>query len=52
VRPLFTRQQRIIHGVLERVVLAARVGQAVQPVRSCKAENSWWNDVFDLQWWV
>ena len=35
---LFTRQQRIVHGVLARAVLAAHVSQAVQPVRSSRAE--------------
>jgi hypothetical protein len=37
VRP-FTRQQRIVHGVLVRRHLAAHVGWAVQPVRSCGLE--------------
>ena len=36
--PLFTRQQRIVHGVLASAVLAAQVGGVVQPVRSCGAE--------------
>ena len=31
---LFTRQQRIVFGVLARAVLAAQVGWVVQPVRS------------------
>jgi hypothetical protein len=35
---LFTRQARIVHGVLARAVLAAQVGGVVQPVRSCRAE--------------
>jgi hypothetical protein len=35
---LFTRQARIVHGVLARAVLAAHVGSLVQPVRSCEAE--------------
>jgi hypothetical protein len=37
MRP-FTRQQRIVHGVLVRRHLAAHVGWAVQPVRSCGLE--------------
>jgi hypothetical protein len=35
---LFTRQQRTVHGVLARAVLAAHVGGVVQPVRSGRAE--------------
>jgi hypothetical protein len=36
---LFTRQQRIVHGVLARAVLAAQVGCGVQPVRSRSTEQ-------------
>jgi hypothetical protein len=32
-----TRQERIVHGVLARPVLAAQVGWVVQPVLSCRA---------------
>jgi hypothetical protein len=35
---LFTRQERIVHGVLARTVLAAHIRCAVQPVRSCPDE--------------
>jgi hypothetical protein len=35
---LFTRQERIVHGMLASAVLAAQVGWLVQPVRSCRAE--------------
>jgi hypothetical protein len=35
---LFTRQPRIVHGVLVGAVLAGQVRSAVQPVRSCGAE--------------
>jgi len=35
---LFTRQARIVHGVLASVLLAAQVGWPVQPVRSRVAE--------------
>jgi hypothetical protein len=39
LRPLlFTRQERIVHGVLLSAVLAAQVGWVVQPVRSSRAE--------------
>jgi hypothetical protein len=34
---LFTRQERIVQGVLACAVLAAQVGWVVQPVRSCRA---------------
>ena len=34
---LFTRQERIVHGVLLGAVLAAHVGRVVQPVRSRRA---------------
>jgi hypothetical protein len=42
---LFTRQQRIVHGVLSRVLLAARVGWVVQSVRSRGPSDAWWNDM-------
>jgi hypothetical protein len=35
---LFTRQERIVHLVLARALLAAQVGWAIQPLRSCRAE--------------
>jgi len=35
---LFTRQPRIVHGVLAGAVLAAQVGWVVQPVRFCRVE--------------
>jgi hypothetical protein len=35
---LFTGQERIIHRVLVRALLAAPVGWVVQPVRPCRAE--------------
>jgi hypothetical protein len=35
---LFTRQERIVHGVLARVLHAAQVRCVVRPVRSCGAE--------------
>jgi hypothetical protein len=35
---LVTSQERIVHGVLARAVLAAQVGCVVQPVRSWSAE--------------
>ena len=43
-RRLFTRQPRIVHGVLARVLLAAQVGWVVQAVRSCRADSARWND--------
>jgi hypothetical protein len=36
--PLFTRQARIVQGVLARAVLAAQLGGVVQLVRSCRTE--------------
>jgi hypothetical protein len=35
---LFTKQERIVHGVLPGVVLAAQVEWVVQPVRSRPVE--------------
>jgi hypothetical protein len=37
-QPAVTRQQRIVHGVLARAVLAAHVGWVVHLVCSCRAE--------------
>jgi hypothetical protein len=33
-----TRQERTVHWVLARVLLAAQVGWVVQPMRSCQVE--------------
>jgi hypothetical protein len=35
---LFTRQERIVHGVLARALLAAQVRRVVQLICSCRAE--------------
>lgn len=35
---LLQEQERIVHRVLARAVLAAHVGWVVQPVRSCRVE--------------